>query len=150
MPSNVDNDTAEQARILRHSLARLQRRLRAQRSAGGPTRYSALGWLLRNGPMAAGELAALERLKPQSMTRALAELSRLRLITRAADPADRRRWRIKITARGIVALHEFVRAQESWLAQALAKLQPADRQTLRLATRVLDRLSDDEGAATSG
>ncbi len=150
MPPNVNNDIAEQARILRHSLARLQRRLRAQRSAGGPTRYSALGWLLRNGPMAAGELAALERLKPQSMTRALTELSRLRLITRTADPADRRRWRIKITARGIVALHTFVRAQETWLAQALARLEPAERQALRLAVRVMDRLSDDEDATASG
>jgi DNA-binding MarR family transcriptional regulator len=149
MPLKGLNDIAQQARDLRHSLARLQRRLRAQRSGGGPTRYSALGWLFRNGPLAAGELAALERLQPQSMTRVLAELSRLRLITRTADAADRRRWHIEITARGIVALHAYVRAQETWLAQALAKLDAVERRTLREAARLLDRLSDDEDTATS-
>jgi DNA-binding MarR family transcriptional regulator len=144
---------AEDARRLRASLARLQRRLRAERGTVklGVAKYSALGCLYRNGPMTAGQLAAHERLKPQSVTRLIAGLETEGLISRTPDAADRRRSTIAVTPAGRDALAQSVRRQEAWLARVLAEsLSPTEREFLRLAVGLLDRLSDAETPATTG
>ena len=136
-------EIAEDARQLRSTLARLRRRLRAERSdmGIGLAKYGALGCLYRSGPMTAGELAAHERLQPQSVTRILADLARRKLIARTPDPSDRRRSRIEITALGLATLHEHVREQEAWLTQALStKLTTTERDVLRLAVHLIERL----------
>jgi DNA-binding MarR family transcriptional regulator len=141
----MSEDRATDARRLRASLARLQRRLRAARGETGlgPSRYGALACLFRNGPMSASALAAEERLQPQSLTRVLAALEDQQLITREADEADRRRSRIEITAAGIERLRAAVAKQESWLAEALeTKLTPVERELMLLAVRLFDRLSE--------
>ena len=136
---------ATDARRLRASLARLQRRLRAERGETGlgPSRYGALACLFRNGPMSASELAAQERLQPQSLTRVLAALEEQHLISRRTDEADRRRSRIEITPAGIERLRTAVARQETWLAEALrARLTPVARDLMMLAIRLFDRLAD--------
>jgi len=138
-------DRATEARRLRASLARLQRRLRAERGETGlgPSRYGALACLFRNGPMSASELAAAERLQPQSVTRVLAALEQQQLITREADETDRRRSRIEITASGVERLRAAVAKQESWLADVLeTRLTPVERELMQLATRLIDKLSE--------
>jgi len=138
-------DRDSDARRLRASLARLQRRLRAARgdTGLGPSRYGALACLFRNGPMSAGALAAAEGLQPQSVTRVLAALEAQQLIRRTPDPADRRRSRIEITPAGIERLRTAVAAQESWLARQMGeRLSPVERDLLLLAVGLLDRLSE--------
>ena len=78
---------AEQARLLRTAVARLQRRLRFERGTMnfGLSAYSAVACVYQNGPMSAGQLATHERLQPQSLTRILAALEDQKLIARAAD-----------------------------------------------------------------
>ena len=144
MMEERESDAAD-ARRLRASLARLQRRLRAERGeiGLGPSRYSALACLFRNGPMNASELAALERLQPQSLTRVLAALEEEHLISRRTDEADRRRVRIEITPAGVERLRTAVGRQEAWLADALrARLTPVERDLMMLAIRLMDRLAD--------
>jgi DNA-binding MarR family transcriptional regulator len=141
------NSDASDARRLRASLARLQRRLRAERGETGlgPSRYGALACLYRNGPMSAVELAAQERLQPQSLTRVLAALDEQHLISRRPDEDDRRRVRIEITPTGIERLRTAVARQEHWLAEALrSRLSAVERDVMMLAIRLMDRLADPE------
>jgi len=145
MTDDRESDAAD-ARQLRASLSRLQRRLRAARGETGlgPSRFAALGCLFRNGPMSAGDLAAEERLQPQSLTRVLAALEAQQLISRRPDPADRRRTRIEITPAGVDRLRGAVARQEAWLAEALrTRLTPVERDLLLLAIRLFDRLAED-------
>jgi DNA-binding MarR family transcriptional regulator len=73
---NVDDDLRYQAVLLRRCVQRLARRLQAERAAEGLslTKISVLGHLARRGDLTPSQLAAADRLRPQSLTRVLAEL----------------------------------------------------------------------------
>lgn len=135
---------AEQARLLRTAVARLQRRLRFERGTMnfGLSAYSAVACVYQNGPMSAGQLATHERLQPQSLTRILAALEDQKLIARAADQADLRRSIITVTRLGIEVLRRKARLQDAWLAKAIAQsLTPTEQEFLKIATQLLDRIS---------
>jgi DNA-binding MarR family transcriptional regulator len=133
------------ATALRAGMARLNRRLRAERLGHGLSlnRLSLLGLLCRNGPMTATSLAAAERLQPQSLTRMLARLERDELIVRRPDDTDRRQVLIDVTEKGIGVLGEDTRRREAWLAGVMAeRLTATERELLRLAAGLMDRLAD--------
>lgn len=136
----------ENVRRIRSAVVRLSRRLRAERPADAlaPTKISVLAQLWRNGEMCAGDLADLERIQPQSLTRTLAALAADGLIARRPDPLDRRQAVIGITEQGLAALSEDMQARELWLAKAMdIQLSPAERQLLADAAELMDRLADD-------
>jgi len=127
-------------------VVRLSRRLRAERPADAlaPTKISVLAQLWRNGEMCAGDLADLERIQPQSLTRTLASLAEDGLIARRPDPLDRRQAVIGITEQGLAALSQDMQARELWLAKAMdVHLTEAERQLLADAAELMDRLADD-------
>ncbi len=127
-------------------MARLNRRLRAERSGHGLSlnRLSLLGQLRLNGPMTATALAAAERLQPQSLTRMLARLESDGLIARRPDAGDRRQVLIDVTQKGIAVLTEDTRRREAWMAGVIAeRLTSTERELLRLTAGLLDRLADD-------
>jgi DNA-binding MarR family transcriptional regulator len=131
---------------LRGAMARLGRRLRAERISNGLSlnRLSLLGQLYANGPMTATALAAAERLQPQSLTRMLARLESDELIVRRPDADDRRQVLIDVTQEGIAVLTEDSRRREAWLAGVMAeRLTPTERELVRLAAGLMDRLADD-------
>jgi DNA-binding MarR family transcriptional regulator len=131
--------------FVRQALAKLNRRLRTQDEAGGigSTGLSVLGRLYRNGPCTASELAAQERLQPQSLTRVLRDMEARKLIVRTADAADRRRSQIAITAAGGESLRRAARSREAWLARAItSSLSDTERELLRLAATLMERLAD--------
>src|SRR5688572_359352 len=66
----------------------------------GPTQASALSVLVFSGPKRLGELAALEQVRPPTMTRVIASLEASGFVTRAADPADGRSQIVSATAGG--------------------------------------------------
>jgi DNA-binding MarR family transcriptional regulator len=143
-------DALEAARSLRSALAKLNRRLRAHDDSGGigSTGLSLLGRLLRDGPSSAAALAAAERLKPQSLTRTLRTLEERELIARDADAADRRRSTITITPAGVDVLRRTARERERWLTETIeATLAPTERDVLRIATALLERLADADDPA---
>ena len=136
----------ENVRRIRSGVVRLSRRLRAERPADAlaPTKIGVLAELWRNGRMSAGDLADLQRVQPQSLTRTLASLEADGLIARRPDELDRRQQVIGITEAGVAALSEDMQARERWLAKAMdLHLTPAARQLLADAAELMDRLADD-------
>jgi DNA-binding MarR family transcriptional regulator len=104
---------------------------------------SVLGHLNRRGFMTAGEIAAAERVQPQTLTRTLAALESKGAIRRQVDPADRRRSALSITAAGREALVADMRQRDSWLALAMAEeLTPTERRLLYLAGELMERLAE--------
>jgi DNA-binding MarR family transcriptional regulator len=139
---------------VRHGVNRLGRRLRSERPEHSVPllHLSVLARLQRRGPLTPGQLAAAERLQPQSLTRALASLEAEQLISRQADPADRRRSLLAISDKGVLALRRDVGQRDAWLALAMAEhLTRTERELLRLASDLLERLADiDDIAALRG
>ena len=130
---------------VRRGAMRLAGRLRAERGESElrGTRLSVLGHLLRHGDLSAGELAAAEGLRPQSVTRVLADLEARGLVARRRDPGDGRRHVLSLTAEGLAALGDDMRPRDAWLARAMAEhLSPTEQQLLTLAAALLDRLAE--------
>jgi DNA-binding MarR family transcriptional regulator len=141
----VVDDDVPQAAVVRRGATRLARRLRTERPEPRETllELSILAHLHRRGPMTPGTLAAAERLQPQSLTRALARLERQHLIDRRPDDEDRRRSLLALTEAGRQALVRDMHQRDDWLAATMARrLTPAERELLRIAGELMDRLAD--------
>lgn len=134
----------QQASQLRVSVARLARRLRQEGSHdenATPSQLTALATLYRDGPMTLGELAAAEHVKPPSMTRIVAALEERGLVRRETAPDDARVVLVSATQTGLRAHEEYRKRRDAWLALELAKLTSAERELLRKASDILDRMA---------
>jgi len=102
---------------IRRSVTRLARRLRLERAYHGvsASKLIVLGHLKRSGVMTAKELATLEHVQPQSLTRILADLEKTGLIRRDRAEIDRRQVRIEISKKGRGLLVFDARKQDAWL-----------------------------------
>ncbi|HZS25475.1 MAG TPA: MarR family transcriptional regulator [Gaiellaceae bacterium] len=134
---------ADAPQALRIVLGRLVRKLRASDSV--PLRLATvLARLDREGPLTTSELAALERMRPQSMAETVQELAADGLVEKRADPGDGRRQLVSPTPRGRAVLAESRRRREDWLASAIAeRLSARERETLAEAIALLERLAED-------
>jgi DNA-binding MarR family transcriptional regulator len=137
--------TTELASALRLSLLRAARRIRSQRvnTAATLSQLSALATVRKCGPLSAGEVAAIERVQPPSMTKILAALESSGWVARAAHPEDRRQSIISITPAGRALLEAETRARDEWLSNRLVEFSEAELQILRDAVAVLDRLGSE-------
>jgi DNA-binding MarR family transcriptional regulator len=133
--------SAETAHELRTVLGRLTRRLRSEGTL--PLQQgSVLGRLEREGPHTTSALAAVERVRPQSMAQTIADLERDGLVVRRPDPHDRRQLLLELTDAGRGALDGERRSREGWLARAIEETLDADeRATLMRAVEILRRLT---------
>jgi DNA-binding MarR family transcriptional regulator len=122
---------------------RLARRMRSERADTSLTltQLATLATLERRGPLTPRELAAAERVQPPSMTRIATSLEEAGLVTRSDHPTDGRQVLLALAPAGASLLREDRRRREAWLAQQLRTLDPEDRDVLRRATAVLDRLA---------
>ena len=122
---------------------RLGRRLRAERVSTdlSLTQLSALGTLDRHGPLTPRELADHEKVQPPSMTRVLAGLKERGLILRTPHETDGRQHLVSLTADAKALLKEDRRRRDAWLAQRLAELTQEERDVLRAAAPVIERLT---------
>jgi DNA-binding MarR family transcriptional regulator len=102
---------------------------------------SVLATLWRNGEMSIGDLAASEKVQPPSMTRTVNALCERGLVARTARPDDKRIVVIDLTQDAQKVLENSRRRKEAWLNRQLAELTPAERQILRDAAPILERLS---------
>jgi DNA-binding MarR family transcriptional regulator len=132
----------ELAPALRLAIMRTARRLRSQRADTQLTLslLSALGTVAKFGPMSAGDVATIERVQPPSMTKILASLQGMSLITREVPASDRRQSVITATEAGIALVIEESRSRDAWLAGRLTELSEADAALLPEIIRVLDHL----------
>lgn len=135
--------TAELASSLRVSVMRLARRLRAERSdfSLSLTQIAALATLERHGPLTPRELADHERVQPPSMTRVLAGLEERGLIDRTPHETDGRQHLVSLTQPARDLLREDRRRRDAWLARRLAELTQDERDVLRAAAPIIDRLT---------
>jgi DNA-binding MarR family transcriptional regulator len=132
---------------VRRAVLRLAVRLRAERGEAQlpPSMTSVLGHLYRRGPLSAGELAAADRVQPQSLTRTLAGLQERGLVTRKPAESDRRRVLIGLTEAGMRRLEAEMRTRDRWLAAAMQDtLSDTEQELLRLAAPLLERLAEAE------
>jgi DNA-binding MarR family transcriptional regulator len=132
------------ASALRVSVIRLARRLRNERDPAddlGVHHLAVLGTLWRDGQMSVGDLAAAEKVQPPSMTRTVNALVERGLIARTARPDDKRIVVVDLTDDALKVLEDSRRRKEAWLNRTLAELTPEERQTLRDAVPILERLS---------
>jgi DNA-binding MarR family transcriptional regulator len=135
--------TAELASTLRVSVMRLGRRLRAERVVTdlSLTSMAALGTLDRHGPLTPRELADHEKVQPPSMTRVLAGLEERGLILRTPHETDGRQHLVSLTTEARALLKEDRRRRDAWLAQRLAELTQEERDVLRAAAPIIERLT---------
>ena len=140
----MDNTGGDPVTLFLRSILALGRRVRTERPAGSLSLsgLGILGSLNRSGPLAATRLALEERLQPQSLTRLIADLERLQLISRTRSLSDRRELIIAITAKGRRVLLEDMAARRSWLEMAMnAALTPGEREVILAASAVMMKLA---------
>jgi DNA-binding MarR family transcriptional regulator len=119
-----------------HSAAiRLLRLLRRPDAASGigAARLSALSVLVFGGPRRLGELAALEQVRPATMSRIAAGLERQGLAERDPDPRDGRALRLRATPLGRTRLQQARRRRVRVLA-----LDADRRRALERGTAILE------------
>jgi len=133
---------------MRISVSRLARRLRVERlGLGGPEtalsdiQLAALAALERKGSMTPGELADHEKVQPPSMTRVIAVLEERGLVLREPHSTDRRQVILTVTPDGRDLVQRVRRRREAWLAQRLQELTAEERQILRRAAPILEKIS---------
>jgi DNA-binding MarR family transcriptional regulator len=140
MAVSSEIDTALPSR-LRLAVMRLGRRLRRQ--GGGdltPSQASALSSVERLGPMTLGELSAAEGVRPPTLTKIVAALEEQGLVSRRADPHDRRVAHVAATPVGADLLARARSTSDAYLASRLSALPPDDLAALARAVEVLERL----------
>jgi DNA-binding MarR family transcriptional regulator len=129
---------------LRIAVARTARRLRQEAGGGlSPTLTAALATVERHGPLTPSELAARERVQRPTATKLVARLEALGMVTRTADPEDRRSFLISITPEGSARLREIRTRKDAFLAQRLRGLPAEDRATLARAADILERILEE-------
>jgi DNA-binding MarR family transcriptional regulator len=136
-------DAAQLASSLRISVMRLARRLRVERSSDDLTfnQLSVLGTLSRLGPLTAGEIAAQENVKPPSITRTIACLEELGLVTRRPHESDGRLVVVELTDRARAVIEDDRRRRDRWLARRLDSLSADEVELLARAAPLLERIA---------
>ncbi len=123
---------------------RLARRLRQMRDESvdlNPNQLSAMAVLLNSGDQLMGELAEEERVRPPSMTRIVNSLEVRGYVARRPDPRDHRQCLVSLTEAGRQVMLANRRRRDEWLAVRIAGLDPAEREVLRRAIGVLEKLN---------
>lgn len=130
---------------LRTSVMRIRRRLASERHPDNDLSLSSmavLGWLFRNADgLTLGQLARAEKVQPPSMTRTVSALEADGLVTRRAHETDGRQMIIALSKQGRETVLADRNRRDAWLARRLAELTAEERQMLRAAAPILDRLS---------
>jgi len=92
--------------------------------------------------MTTSDLAADQRVRPQSMARAVGLLMEQHLITRRSHPTDGRKSLVELTDAGRSALEAERGRRVGWLAQAIeAELTDEERTLLARSATLLERLA---------
>jgi len=128
---------------LRLGVMRLARRLRLERSddAMSLNQLAVMGTLERHGRLTVGQLAAHEKVRPPSMTRTVDCLQESGHVQRAPHETDGRQVVVELTELGRARVLADRRRRDAWMAQRLKELTKAERDVLRAAAPILDRLA---------
>ena len=142
---NVARTDAGLASELRTSVMRLRRRLAGERDPHNELSIpvmAVLGGLFRHGELTVGELAALERVQPPTMTRKVNQLEEGGYVTRRPHENDGRVVVVTLTDKGRTTVTADRKRRDEWLARQLRDLSPEQRDVLRAAAPILQALSE--------
>lgn len=134
-------EPAAVATDLRTAMGKLTRRVKHEDQI--PLgQVAVLGTLDRDGAMTTSDLAADQRVRPQSMARVVGLLMEQGLIARRAHPTDGRKSLVELSAAGRKALEAERSRRASWLAQAIeTELTTEEREVLARSTALMERLA---------
>jgi DNA-binding MarR family transcriptional regulator len=131
---------------IRLVVLRLSRRLRQQTASDiTPSQLSALSTIGKHGEVSLGELAAIERIAPPSMTRIAAALEEKGFVERRIDASDRRVARVAVSNLGEALLIETRTRRDAFLAARLQEFTAEEQALLAAAVPLLERMAS-EGA----
>ncbi|MFL6766222.1 MAG: MarR family winged helix-turn-helix transcriptional regulator [Sphingomicrobium sp.] len=77
------------------------------------------------------ELADMLDIEPITLSRIVDRLEEARLVERVADPADRRAWRLHVTAGARPLVEKLHAVADEMIAEAFAGIDPRDIETTR-------------------
>lgn len=146
----ADPALADLARRLHAVAIRLLRQARREDLALGlpPGQASALSVLVFGGPKLLGELAAIEQVRPPTMTRMVDALERAGLVVRRQEALDRRRSRIAATPAGERLMQRGRERRVAVVSAMLGTTGASQRAILESAVRILESLGS--GAPGTG
>jgi DNA-binding MarR family transcriptional regulator len=124
------------ARLNRYATQRIQMPLPAAQAR-------LLATIEDNGEARICDLAAVDPCSQPTLTTQVRRLQEAGLVARAVDPGDARAVRIRITPEGVRTLSRVRADRAAVIEPQLARLEPADRETLADAIEVLRRLLED-------
>ena len=140
----VARTNAGLASELRTAVMRLRRRLAHERHPDNELSLGAmavLAALYRRDAQTVGELARFERVRPPSMTRMVHCLVDEGYAVRGDHASDGRLVVVRLTDKGRDTVVADRRRRDAWLTQRLSELGTDDREILRRAAPILDRLA---------
>lgn len=127
---------------LRVAVLRLSRRLRKHDLAGlTPSQLSTLATVGQHGPVRLGDLAAVERIAPSTLTRLINVLESKGYVRREAAPADARAFLVTVTEQGQDALERIRQEATNLLTDILLTLPPDQLAALASALPALEQLA---------
>ena len=132
----TDEDVSDCVGELLDHATDLTARFLTDRSDLSASAAFALNRVCREGPIRLTALAAKEGVSQPSMTQLIQRLARLGLVTRLADPDDRRAALIGITGHGQSLLDDRKRIRRERLTALLATLTSEEECALWLSARV--------------
>lgn len=129
---------------LRTAVMRLARRLRQERDDRlTPSQLSVLGDLAQHGPTTPGALAAMEQVRPPTMSRILAALEEDGWVAREPHPQDGRQIVITLTPQALEWIDTYREARDRWLRDRLGEMPKEERDLILRAAPLLAKLVAD-------
>lgn len=144
MTEEISESALRAAREVQVVMSRVRRRVKevAGKHELTPTQVSVVSRLDRDGAASASDLAAAERMRPQSMATVLAGLDEQGWIERRPDPTDGRKQLVSLSRSGQRWLKTSRSIRDEWLSWALQEnYTERERQTILQALTLLDRLT---------
>src|SRR5271154_5437849 len=148
----VSRSAATTAREVKVVFSRLRRRvyLLALSDDLSGSQAALLTRLHKEGPSSASALASAEAVSHQAIGAILTVLETRGYIQRSPDPTDGRRQLVSLTDAGMSHAEHTTSAREEWLVRALQdRLTEDERQTVRHAMALLNRLTEPDSATTN-
>ncbi|AQW55867.1 MarR family winged helix-turn-helix transcriptional regulator [Streptomyces violaceusniger] len=143
-PTAVSAATAQR---LQDAMKRLRARLRAESGQNETgltaTQLGVLASVVREGPVTAARLAALEHVSAQSIAQSLAVLKAAGLVHGEPDPQDGRKKLMSADPSAIELVDRLLNGRASFLTRAIDRVvTPDERQDVEKAIELLERLAE--------
>jgi DNA-binding MarR family transcriptional regulator len=145
MLSNNRIDNTPAPTEFRRSVTRMSRLLGATMPRGEltPTRLSALGILRREGALSASALASMLGIRPQSLSRILADLESDGLLNRTRDARDGREHILEATPKALALMREEGVRRDALIRETMRRvLTPVEIDLLSVAAQAINKLAD--------